>query len=68
MKLPLGHPEDVLQVNKSGMRKEQSLCPADKMCLAIKASHHSCASAGYIPGTQTLDKEMEENPHAAGCL
>lgn len=55
-------------VNKSGMRKEKSLCPADKMCLVIKAFHHSSVSAGCIPGTQTFYKAMEENLHAAGCL
>lgn len=55
-------------VNKNVIRKEQSLCPAEKMCLAIRSSYHSSVSARCIPGTQTLHNAMEENPHAAGCL
>lgn len=70
-------PEEVLQVprgswtitakwkaivNKSGMRKEESMCPADKMCLATTASHHSSVSARYSRYTNTSQGNGRKSP------
>lgn len=47
-------------VNKSGIRKEQRLCPADKMCLAI--SSQFCLCRVYSRYTNTSQGNGRKSP------